>query len=651
MKSLLFFILSCAFALQVEAGSATWKLTPASGDWNTGANWMPAAVPNGPGDTATFAASNVTAISLSAGVEVNSVVFNPGASAFTITSQPGVALTISGAGVTNNSGLLQNFANQEAPTKSGALYFTDGATAGDSVVYTNLTNPEAVERPLIQFEDNSTAGSAQFINLAGAYQGVGGLIEFQGNSTAGSGTFRNTGFNGYQSFPQVNFRDQASAGEGIFTNEVSAGGQLQFFDHSTADHATITNGPAFASGTWFYDRSTAGNATIITEGGDAYTEYGLTYFLDRSSAGESVLVANGSKTTYFGYATVEFFDHATADHATLIANGGEVVGAGGGIIYLNGSATAASGTFTANGAVVSGAFGGRIIFSLQTPTAAAATLIANGEVGGGEGEAGGILFQYSSTGGTPQVQLHGSGFLDVQKSYNIVIGSLEGDGVVTLGNTDLAVGSNDLSTTFSGTIQDGTDVTSSSFTKVGAGTLALSGANTYNGPTTIKAGRLVLNNPTGLATGNGPVTVEAGTLGGRGPIVGAVTVGTGSGAGAVLAPGRIGNKPAVMTLASSLTFHADATCDVGLNTKAGRADEIIANGVTIDHAQFQLHARGGQVLPAGTVLTVISNTAATPIAGTFANLPDNSTITVGGNKFQASYTGGDGNDLTLLVIP
>jgi len=33
------------------AGSATWKLNPTSGDWNTAANWSPSTVPNGAADT------------------------------------------------------------------------------------------------------------------------------------------------------------------------------------------------------------------------------------------------------------------------------------------------------------------------------------------------------------------------------------------------------------------------------------------------------------------------------------------------------------------------------------------------------------------------------------------------------------------------
>jgi hypothetical protein len=53
----------------------------------------------------------------------------------------------------------------------------------------------------------------------------------------------------------------------------------------------------------------------------------------------------------------------------------------------------------------------------------------------------------------------------------------------------------------------------------------------------------------------------------------------------------------------------------------------------------------------GTVFTLINNTAATPIAGVFVNLPNGSTITAGSNRLQVNYQGGSGNDLTLTVVP
>ena len=69
-----------------QAGSATWKTSPASGDWDTASNWTPATVPNGPSDTATFASSNVRNVAVSADTVVSDIAFN--ASAFTITANP-----------------------------------------------------------------------------------------------------------------------------------------------------------------------------------------------------------------------------------------------------------------------------------------------------------------------------------------------------------------------------------------------------------------------------------------------------------------------------------------------------------------------------------------------------------------------------------
>jgi hypothetical protein len=79
---------------------------------------------------------------------------------------------------------------------------------------------------------------------------------------------------------------------------------------------------------------------------------------------------------------------------------------------------------------------------------------------------------------------------------------------------------------------------------------------------------------------------------------------------------------------------------------------VVANGVTINSgATFNLSGTAQGTLTQGTVLTAIKNTAATPISGSFSNLPDGAIVNVNGNNFQASYEGGDGNDLTLTVVP
>ena len=91
-----------------QAGSATWKRHPRSGDWNTKTNWTPVTVPNGPADTATFGLSNTTAISISANTELNGITFTAAATnPYTITANPTFTLTLSGAGIVNNSGPLR----------------------------------------------------------------------------------------------------------------------------------------------------------------------------------------------------------------------------------------------------------------------------------------------------------------------------------------------------------------------------------------------------------------------------------------------------------------------------------------------------------------------------------------------------------------
>src|SRR5205814_5935800 len=109
-----------------------------------------------------------------------------------------------------------------------------------------------------------------------------------------------------------------------------------------------------------------------------------------------------------------------------------------------------------------------------------------------------------------------------------------------------------------------------------------------------------------------------------------------------------------LTIQSSLTFKADGTytCTFKARNNGARTDRISASGITINAgAKINLIGTVQGELQIGLAFTIITNTSADPIGGTFSNLPDGGIVTINGNNLQASYEGGDGNDLTLTVVP
>ena len=518
-RLLAIFALTISFLTSAHAGDATWDQTPTSGDWNTATNWTPATVPNGSADTATFGVSNTTDVSISANTTVNGITFTSAAmNPYTITASPGFTLTISGVGITNNSGVTQNFVTAgHGPANRGQIVFNNSATAGSITTFTNNGSTFAgTFGGLTEFFNSSTAGNSTITNNSapvGAPLGAsGGLTEFFNSSTAGNSTIINNG--------------------GIIRGPAE-GGTL-FFDSSTASSATINNNSGTVSDTGsgfteFLNSATAGNATINNNSGTV-SDAGSTRFADSATAGNATINNNGATVMSVGGGVTGFGENSTAGDATINNNGATVGGAVGGETLFFGASTAGNATINNNGGTVSGAGGGITFFSsffdTSIASAGAATLIANGGVGGGQG--GAIFFEHNSTGGTSRVEVFGNGSLDIslhdppsQKFPGVPVGSVEGDGNVFLGANNLIVGTNNTSTTFSGVIQDGgqNGGIGGSLTKIGTGTLDLTGANTYTGNTNINRGVLKVD---GSVTSNTFVN-DGGTLAGTGTVIGNVT--------------------------------------------------------------------------------------------------------------------------------
>jgi autotransporter-associated beta strand protein len=356
--------------------------------------------------------------------------------------------------------------------------------------------------------------------------------------------------------------------------------------------------------------------------------------------GQSALAG---KANYAVDGFIYFLGSSSADRSAITVNEG-----GSAMFYQ--TTTAGQSTLTVNGGTSPSNSGGEAFF-FNTASAGEATLIANGGLNGGEG--GRLKFLDMSDGGIAQIKLFGNGVLDLGSSTPrpVIFGSVEGDGVIDLVSfNELITGANNLDTEFSGLVEGA----GSSLTKVGTGTFTLSGANTYTAGTTVQGGTLVLTNQTGSATGDSTVLVNSGMLGGSGTIAGSVLVGNGIDASGIIAPGEALGSTTTLTIQGFLRFQPLGNYSCRFDTRTATADQIVANGVVISvdsGVQFQLVTVGNRTIPAGTVFTVINNTDVGPITGTFSNLPGGAIVNANGNNLQASYEGGDGNDLTLTAVP
>jgi autotransporter-associated beta strand protein len=210
-------------------------------------------VPNGPADTATFGFSNKTSLEISTDTEVNGIVFTADATdSYRIdvvaTSVNGdVTLTISGSGITNNSGSRPSIHTRRENDRFPEIVFRGSASAanayisidhGDVSFFDRSTADSAIIEAVIggiSFSNSSSAGGASIFTDTDESQ-----ISFSDTSTAGNASIGTSG--------SVAFSGSSSAGSaGIGIIASPSAGFLFFFGSSTGDTAQIglsgSNGP------------------------------------------------------------------------------------------------------------------------------------------------------------------------------------------------------------------------------------------------------------------------------------------------------------------------------------------------------------------------------------------------------------------------
>ncbi len=172
-----------------------------------------------------------------------------------------------------------------------------------------------------------------------------------------------------------------------------------------------------------------------------------------------------------------------------------------------------------------------------------------------------------------------------------ILGDVADNGVLAFNRTDAVQ--------FAGTISG-----SGAVQQLGAGTLMLSGANTYTGPTAVNGGILSVN---GSIASSSLTTVDpGGTLGGNG------TVGDTTIAGGTLAPG---NSIGTLTVAGDLVFGAGSKYAVDVSPAAADRTNVAGTALLSGGTVVVTYLPGTFVAKDYTILNAAGGFAGTTFAG------------------------------------
>jgi autotransporter-associated beta strand protein len=542
--------------------TATYQFTDADTANGIGdSGGTPTSVTISGGGTVIFSSPN----SYSGGTSISAGSTLSVASDAALGSVPGAPAT----NITLNNGTLQVTATTafNTPTISTNRNISLGSSGGTINVTAVATG---------NFSSNETA-----VQYCGAMTGPGDLTVTGGNAT-------NTGTAPYllELAPGIN----TYAGN-TFINNATVAQESSLSGGNVLPPSTVLN---LNNNGWFLLNGT-GNQTVAGLNGDS-TSFVAT---DNSNDAVSLIINPASNQTYTfsgtigaqnvlnktgnnsvmsvlinGPGTQVFSGNNSYGGGTTITSGTLAVSSagtnplGGGTITIGSAGTF---NYTGGGASFANAFAGSGNVTTATEfnpsgdwSAFSGTLTDSGGLTtfGANSTSGNASYVLNATG--VNVLAFGSG---LTSSYTASLGALStgpnGDGGTVVrtsvnftgATVTVAIGNLNTNTTFAGVFQDhGTSTLAVS--KVGTGSLTLTGNSAYSAGTTVGGGTLFVNNTAGSGTGSGPVSVSGGAvLSGSGTASGAVTLaaGTSNGSPGVLANGGTITAGATSTTVGTLT--------------------------------------------------------------------------------------------------
>ncbi|MFO0910374.1 MAG: Ig-like domain repeat protein [Isosphaeraceae bacterium] len=171
----------------------------------------------------------------------------------------------------------------------------------------------------------------------------------------------------------------------------------------------------------------------------------------------------------------------------------------------------------------------------------------------------------------------------------------------------------------------------------GTGAVIFQGNSTYTGQTYVLGGTMEID---GNFSTSSQFVVLGGFLQGNGVVSN------------ILAPsGAVGPLLNASSLtASSLDMGSGSTWNGVLNnTTPGSGYSLLNVSGSVSLGNATLNVVPNFTPDFGTVFTILDNTGSSAINGTFNGLPEGAAYVYGGQSFQVSYVGGDGNDVTLTA--
>ena len=643
-------------------GSGTWTLT-GSNWWNTTTNttWV-----NGSTNTAQFGVGAVAASAFTVGLgggslSTGGIIFQN--QAYTIGDAAGGTLTLASPMVTVNSAAGGTITSTLTAANGLTLAGSGTLTLTGPLSYTGTT---AVGTGTLEFNGSSgTIGSLAIGNAAGS----AGSVYFHSGSIT---TF-----------------SSASQGANFWMANASSGGTASYFQDGGSFSVTGSNVLDIGQ------VNSASNSSSFTLGGGTFSvatligpsTIGVSSAATYSQSG-GLFSFNPQNTSTATSKLLQFSANATAP-TTVNITGGTFQVASNATLCL-GVRTTAPMTITGNNTLVSA---GTLAFN-RTDATTAATGAGSVNLNGGVLQVGCVLAGVSS-GGT--LNLNGGTLQAATTALPLWIPSTSKN-TLTIDSGGAFIDTNGQNVTIAQALVDGTGGTADSLTKINSGILTLTGANNYQGTTTVSGGTLQIgtgcqlytnglisvgpnatlafsgsDTPTqgstfsssgisgagGLAqvgtgglltlnatnTYSGPTTVTAGTLAINGALTQTSAISVGA-AGTLAGSGLVGGNTSLTTLSGNGTINLSGGTIAGpLNVTGGNWTGIGAvNGLLTSSSNILAVASGGSLNTAGNMnLTGGTLTGQGTISG--------GTLTLGSGAAIAPGATANSNNIGTLTLP